>query len=168
MTVSAHDRARELILLRGVEGIDDSDAVWLAAHLVDCAECSGFAEELALAERALRSMPVTAPVALVSATQMRVRQRAAELRDQQARNFLIGISFCLGLLWSAASAFVGLRLSGWLANKIHIAPWIIAGGFVMFWLAPAVVFAIGLLAQHPLSTSARSDWPAAFFKEDSL
>ena len=89
---------------------------------------------------------------------MRVRQRAAELRDQQARNFLIGISFCLGLLWSAGSAFVGFRLSGWLADKIHVASWIIAAGFVVFWLAPAVAIAVGLLAYHPLSRSTHSDW----------
>ena len=168
MTNSEHERARELVLLRDVEGISDSDARWLASHLEGCAECSGFGEELAFAERALRSIPVTAPVALVSATQMRVRQRAAELRDHQARNFLIAISFCLGLLWSAGAAFVGLKLSGWLADKIHVAPWIIATGFIVFWLAPAIAIAVGLLVQHPLSHSARPDWLAARFKEDSL
>jgi hypothetical protein len=168
MTNSDHERARELVLLRDVEGIGDSEAVWLASHLEGCAECSGFTEELELAERALRSMPVTAPVSLVSATQMRVRQRAAELRDQQARTFLIGISFCLGLLWSAASAFVGLKLSGWLADKIHVAPRLIATGFVVFWLAPAVAIAVGLLAHHPLSRPAQTDWLAARVKEDLL
>ena len=168
MTNSYHERARELVLLREVEGISDGEAAWLASHLEGCAECSDFAKELALAERALRSIPVTASVSLVSATQMRVRQRAAELRDQQARNFLIGISFCLGLLWSAGSAFVGFRLSGWLADKIHVASWIIAAGFVVFWLAPAVAIAVGLLAYHPLSRSTHSDWWAARVKEDLL
>lgn len=168
MTNSYHERARELVLLREVEGVSDGEAAWLASHLEGCAECSGFAKELALAERALRSIPVTASVSLVSATQMRVRQRAAELRDQQARNFLIGISFCLGLLWSAGSAFVGFRLSGWLADKIHVASWIIAAGFVVFWLAPAVAIAVGLLAYHPLSRSTHSDWWAARVKEDLL
>ena len=168
MTNSYHERARELVLLREVEGVSDGEAAWLASHLEGCAECSDFAKELALAERALRSIPVTASVSLVSATQMRVRQRAAELRDQQARNFLIGISFCLGLLWSAGSAFVGFRLSGWLADKIHVASWIIAAGFVVFWLAPAVAIAVGLLAYHPLSRSTHSDWWAARVKEDLL
>lgn len=168
MTNSYHERARELVLLREVEGISNAEALWLTSHLEGCAECSDFAKELALAERALRSIPVTASVSLVSATQMRVRQRAAELRDQQARNFLIGISFCLGLLWSAGSAFVGFRLSGWLADKIHVASWIIAAGFVVFWLAPAVAIAVGLLAYHPLSRSTHSDWWAARVKEDLL
>ncbi len=168
MTNSDHERARELVLLRDVEGISDSEAAWLASHLEGCAECSAFAAELEFAGLALHSLPVTAPVALVSATQMRVRQRAAELRDQQARNFLIGISFSLGLLWSAGSAFVGFRLSGWLADKIHVAPLIIAAGFVVFWLAPAAAIAIGLLVHHPLSHSAQTDWQAARFKEDLL
>ena len=166
MTNSDHERARELVLLRDVEGISDIEAAWLTSHLESCAECSGFAEELALTERALRSIRVRASVALVSATQMRVRQRAAELRDHEARNFLIGISFCLGLLWSAGSAFVGLKLSGWLADKIHVASWIIATGFVVFWLAPAVAIAIGLLAYHPLSRSTHGDWWASRIKED--
>ena len=168
MTMSDHDRAQELTLLRDIEGISESEAAWLATHLGDCPECSGFADELALAGRALRSVPVMAPIALVTATQARVRQRAAELRDQQARNFLIGISFCLGLLWSAGSAFVGLKLSGWLADKIHVASWVIAAAFVVFWLAPAAAIAIGLLAHHPLSNPARTDWLAAHFKEDLL
>lgn len=166
MTNSDHERARELVLLRDVEGISGGDVAWLASHLESCAECAGFAEGLEFAERALRAEPVMASSALVSATQARVRQRAAELRDHQARTFLIGISFCLGLLWSAGSAFVGLKLSGWLADKIHVAQWIIATGFVVFWLAPAIAMAVGLLACHPLSGSA--DWLTARVKEELL
>lgn len=168
MTNADHERARELVLLRDIEGISDSEGMWLASHLESCAECAGFAEELELAAQALRSIPVKASVSLVSATQMRIRQRAAELRDQQARNFLIGISFCLGLLWSAGAAFVGLKLSDWLAGKIHVAPWIIASALVVFWLAPAIAIAVGLLVHHPLSTSARTDWLTARVKEDLL
>jgi anti-sigma factor RsiW len=168
MTNSDHERAREFLLLRDIEGISDSDATWVESHLTCCPECSSFVEELELAERALRSIPVTATLSLVSATQTRVRRRAAELRDQQARNFLIGISFCLGLLWSAGSVFVGLKLSGWLADKIHVASWIIATALVVFWLAPAVAIAIGLLVHSPLSNPARTDWLAARFKEDLL
>jgi len=168
MTNSDHERAHELVLLRDIEGISSGEAVWLASHLDGCTECSGFADALALTEATLRSIPVTASVSLVSATQMRVRQHAAELRDQQARTFLIGISFCLGLLWSAGSAFVGLRLSGWLADKIHVSPWIVASAFVVFWLAPAIAIAVGLLVHHPLSGPVRTDWMAQPFKEDLL
>ncbi len=168
MSNSDHERARELVLLRDIEGMSGDDAVWLASHLEGCGECSGFADGLEFAERALRAEPVMASSALVSATQMRVRQRAAELRDHEARNFLIGISFCLGLLWSAGAAFVGLKLSGWLADKIHVAPWIIATALVVFWLAPAIAMAVGLLVFHPLSNPARTDWLTARVKEELL
>jgi hypothetical protein len=166
MNGSDHEPARELVLLRDIEGISSGDAAWLESHLGSCADCSGFAEGLELTSPALRSLPVTASTSLVTATQARVRQRAAELRDHEARVFLIGISFCLGILWSAGSAFVGWRLSGWLAERIHVAPWIIAAGFVTFWLAPAVAIAIGLLVHHPLSNSVRTDWLAAHVKEE--
>ena len=153
MSDSKHERARELVLLRDVEGVSTSDAGWLDSHLAECAECAGFAEELQLATDALRSVPVTASSSLVSATQARVRQHAAELRDREARLFLIGISFCLGLLWSAGSMFIGWRFSTWLAERIHIAPWAIAAGLVIFWLAPAIAVALAFMAHY------RPSWP---------
>ena len=167
MNGSDHERARELLLLRDVEGISSGDAVWLDSHVGGCADCSVFAEELELTARALRSLPVTASASLVTTTQARVRQRAAELRDHQARVFLIGISFGLGLLWSAGSAFVGWKLSAWAAERIHVAPWIVAASFITFWLAPAVAVAIGLLLRHPLSYGGRTDWMAARVEEES-
>jgi len=166
MSNSDHERARELVLLRDVEDISGGDAAWLASHLEGCSECAGFAEELDLTRRELRSQPVTASASLVTATQARVRQRAAELRDHEAKIFLIGISFCLGLLWSAGSAFVGWKLSGWIGDRLHVAPWIIATGLVVFWLAPAIAIAIGLLAYRPLSHQRRADWLAAHIAEE--
>ena len=96
MNGSDHERARELVLMRDVEEVSHHDALWLEAHLSACAACSAFAEEVQLTARALRNMPVSASASLVMATQARVRARAAELRDHEARVFLIGISFCLG------------------------------------------------------------------------
>ncbi len=29
-------------------------------------------------------------------------------------------------------------MSGWLADKLHVAPWTVAAGLVVFWLAPAI------------------------------
>ncbi len=168
MTNSEHERARELVLMHDVEGMAESDGTWLESHLAACPDCAAFAEDLQLTSRFLRRMPVMASSSLVSSTQARVRQRAAELRDHQARVFLIGISFCLGLLWSAGSAFVGWKISGWLAERIHVAPLLISAAFVVFWLAPAIAIAVGLLIHHPLSSSARTDWLAARVKEELL
>ena len=160
MNASDHERARDLVLLRGIEGISAGDAKWLDSHLVECFECAAFAEELQLTTNALRSMPVTASSSLVGTTQARVRQHAADLRDREVRLFLIGISFCLGLLWSAGSMFIGWRLSAWLAERLHIAPWAIAAGVVIFWLAPAVAVAIAVLPRYPMSYPSRADWLA--------
>ena len=159
MNGSDHDRARELVLLGDVEGLSDSEAVWLEAHLSGCADCTGFAEELQLTARALRGMAATASSSLVATTQLRVRQRAVELRDHEAKVLLIGISFALGLLWSAGSAFVGWKLSAWLSQQIHVAPWIIAAGLVTFWLAPAIAMALALLIRYrPVSRYIGADW----------
>jgi hypothetical protein len=168
MIRSEHERARDLAMLRDVEGISESDGTWLELHITECGDCASFARGLELTSRALRNVPVMASSSLVSLTQARVRQRAAELHEQQVRNFLIGISFCLGLLWSAGSAFVGLKLSAWLADKIHVASWIVATGLVVFWLAPAIAIAVGLLANHRPCNPAGNDWLAGSFKEDSL
>jgi len=160
MSGSDHERARELVLIGDIDEIAHGDALWLEAHLSGCADCSEFAEEFQQATRALRNMPVTASLALVTDTQTRVRVRAAELRDHEARMFLIGISFCLGLLWSAGSAFAGWKLSGWLAERIHVAQWAVAAGLVTFWLAPAIAMALAfLLHSRPLSYPARVEWP---------
>lgn len=159
MNGSDHERARELVLMRDVEEVSQHDARWLEAHVSACADCSAFAEELQLTARALRNMPVTASGSLVMATQARVRARAAELRDHEARVFLIGIAFCLGLLWSAGSAFVGWKLSAWVAEKVHVAQWVIAAGLVIFWLAPAIAMALAFMVQYrPLSQYVRADW----------
>ncbi len=159
MNLSDHERARELVLLSDVEGLSDRDAIWLAAHLADCPECNAFTDQMKLASLVLRSVPVTARASLVMATQARVRARAAELRDHQARIFLIGISFCLGLLWSAGSMFIGWRFSSWLAERIHIAQWAVAAGLVVLWLAPAIAMALAFMVQYrPPSHYARADW----------
>ena len=159
MNGSDHERARELVLMSDVEEVSQQDALWLEAHLSGCADCSAFAEELRLAARALRNLPVTASASLVMDTQARVRARAAELRDREAKVFLIGISFCLGLLWSVGSAFVGWKLSGWLAERIHVAQWVIAAGLVIFWLTPAIAMAVAFMVQYrPPSRYVRSDW----------
>jgi hypothetical protein len=145
MNRSEHERARGLVLMQGLEEVSADESAWLAAHLGQCGECAEFAEALQLTAQALRSTPVQSGTLLVSATQARVRARAAELQDQQNRYFLIGISFCLGLLWSAGSLFLGWRLSGWLGERFHVAAWMVGAGMVLFWLLPAAAMTLVLV-----------------------
>ena len=147
MTRSDHERARELVLMQGVEDVSAGEGVWLESHLAACAECADFKEALELTSQAMRATPVLASSSLVSTTQARVRARAAELQDQQTRLYLIGISFCFGLLWSAGSMFLGWKLSGWLGERLHLEAWVIAAGLIVFWLLPAIAMA-GVLLFH--------------------
>jgi hypothetical protein len=146
-------------MLRDVEGVSESDAVWLEKHLGECGECAGFAESLQMTAQMLRLTPISTSPALVSVTQSRVRERAEELREREARVFLIGISFCLGLVWSAGSALAGWKLSSWLAQSIHVPAWAVAAGLVVFWLLPAI--AMGLIFLHdprPFLPQGRATW----------
>jgi hypothetical protein len=142
MTKLEHERAWDLITRRGVEGINNSEAAWLESHLSGCAECSEYAALAESAGRLLRSVAVNASPALVTATQGRLRTRALEMRERESRLFLIGVSFCLGVLSSTASAWLWWRFGGWVAQLLGLPESIVGPGVVLFWLLPAIVIAV--------------------------
>ena len=95
----------------------------------------------------LRSVAVTASPSLVMTTQARVRARALHLQEQQSRMVLIAISFCIGALSSALSAWLWWRFGGWVAERLGLSPAIVrAGSHSVSWLLPAVVIAVLMLA----------------------
>ena len=142
MTNHEHQRALDLIMRRDVEGIDGSEAAWLESHLTSCAECSSYAVSLRAAGQAFRSMPVMASHGLVTTTQARLRARALEIRERESRLFLIGVSFCLGVLSSTASAWLWWRFGGWVAEQVGLPQAIVGPGVLLFWLLPAIVIAV--------------------------
>jgi hypothetical protein len=137
-----HDRAIDLITRRGVEGIAAPDTEWLESHLSGCAECSEYAVLADSTGRLLRSVAVTASPGLVTATQTRLRARALEMRERDSRLFLIGVSFCLGVLSSTASAWLWWRFGGWVAQLLGLPESIVGPGVLVFWLLPAIVIAV--------------------------
>ena len=147
-----HERAMELITLRDVEGITENDARWLASHLDECPECAGFALAMSGAEQAVRSVTVMASAALVASTQARVHARAEQLREQQSRMVLIGVSFCLGVLTSTLTAWVWWKCGAWVAERLGLPVGIVEPGVLLFWLLPAIVIAV-LMAVFPPSLS---------------
>ena len=149
MNGNEHQRAIDLITLRDVEGISASDAGWLEAHLASCQECSSFETALSGTEQVLRSFAVMAPVSLVETTRARVRARAQEMREQQARMILMGISFCLGVLTSTLTAWVWWKCGAWVADRLGLPAGIVEPGVLLFWLLPAVVIAILLVVSPP-------------------
>jgi hypothetical protein len=149
MNGNEHQRAIGLIAHRDVEGISADDARWLEAHLQSCGECTGFAAALNDTEQALRSFAVMAPVSLVETTRARVHARALELREHQARMVLMGVSFCLGVLTSTLTAWAWWKFGGWVAEKLGLPSGIVEPGVLLFWLLPAVVVAIVMVAIPP-------------------
>jgi hypothetical protein len=159
MTNRDHERAIDLITRNGVEGIDRSEAAWLDLHLEGCPNCSSYASSLGAASQVFRSTPVMAGRSLVSSTQARLRTRATEMRERESRMFLVGISFCLGVLSSTASAWLWWKFGSWVVQLLGLPESIVAPGVVLFWLLPAIAFAMLMMfvprtvLNHPLMLS---------------
>lgn len=145
MTPNAHDEARELIAL--ADGASDAQQSWLQAHLEECSSCRDYAQAAGQVVAALRSVPVAADSRLVRATQMRVRFHASRLRETRERMWLVGMA-CFGVGLSAAlSAPLLWRLFAWMGEQAGISSPVWQASFVFFYIAPALVVSVLLLAR---------------------
>ena len=158
MTNQEHDRASELIMRQGTEEIAAQDAAWLDLHLSQCPDCAAFAASFEQAGTMLRSFPITASSSLVMSTQARVRVRAEQLREQHARVALMAVSFCVGVLFSTASAWLWWKVGDWVVEQMGLPHSIVAPGVLLFWLLPAISIAVLMVAvphrlAHPMLVS---------------
>jgi predicted anti-sigma-YlaC factor YlaD len=146
MTRNAHDEARELIALHG--DLSDPQQARLQAHLNECAACRDYSESAGHTIRALRSLPLAADARLVRATQMRVRFHATRLREARQRMWFVGMA-CLGVGLSATLTAPFLwRLFAWVATSAGVSnPIWQEAGFALFWIAPALVVGLLLMAR---------------------
>jgi predicted anti-sigma-YlaC factor YlaD len=152
MTRNVHDEARELIALG--DGLSDAEQKWLRAHLDECGECREYREAAGQVVMALRSVPLAADARLVRATQMRVRFHASRLREARQRMWLVGMA-CVGVGVSAAvSAPLVWKLFAWMGEWAGVSTTVWETGFAFFWIAPALVVSVLLLAH---GTHLRSD-----------
>jgi len=163
MTNAGHERAIELIARRGTEDLAATDLSWLESHLGVCAECSQFASDFESTGRFLRATAITATSRLVANTQARVRARAMYLNEQRSRMVLIAISFCLGAMSSAVSAWLWWRFGSWVADQLGLSQAIVQPGIMLFLLLPAIVIA-GLMLAIPHAT-VEQWWTAAMGSE---
>jgi len=161
MTRNAHDEARELIALAGANDKDLSGGqqTWLRAHLQECAVCRDYQEATGRAVAALRSMPLAADSRLVRATQMRVRFHASRLRETRERLWLVGMA-CLGVGLSATLTIPVLwRLFAWIGEWAGVSSWVWEAGFTFFWITPALVVSVLLLARGThLTNNGQKQW----------
>jgi len=156
MTHDAHEQARQLIALG--ESLAAAEETWLRSHLQDCQSCRNYADSTARLIRSLRSVPLAASPRLVHSTQRRVRLHADRLRQARERMWLVGMA-CLGVGLSAAvTAPLLWRLFAWIGEQAGVANPVWQAGFVFFFIAPALVVSVLLLARgtHLKSDEERS------------
>jgi predicted anti-sigma-YlaC factor YlaD len=145
MTRNAHDEARQLIALG--QGISDSDQKWLRTHLDSCSECRSYADATGRVVTALRSLPLAADARLVRATQMRVRFHAARLRETREHMWLVGVA-CVSVGISTALSIPLLwKLFAWFGGMAGVAAPVWETGFAIFFVTPALVVSLILLAR---------------------
>ena len=134
-----HERARKLLAAARVEGLSAADQAWLESHLDDCGDCRTYAESLERTVAALRSFPAPVDPALVEATHRRLRLRASELREHEARMWALWATCALSWILGALSAPLLWWGFEWIGQHIDApkAVWIAA--FVLWWLTPAAV-----------------------------
>ena len=140
-----HERAAQLIDTRQVESISAADGEWLKGHLEGCVACRERAQSTERALQSLRSAIATVNPSLVTRTQLRVRLRAQELREQQAGMRALWVSCAFSWILGAVSAPLLWQGLEWLGRRIVLprAVWLMV--FVFWWLAPAVAVAAVLV-----------------------
>jgi hypothetical protein len=150
-----HERAIELITRRGTEEVAPADLRWLNTHLESCGSCAQYAQDFDNTGRMLRATAITATPSLVASTQARVRARAMYLSEQRSRMVLIAISFCLGAMSSAVSAWLWWRFGAWVAERFGWSQTIVQPGIMLALVLPAIVIAGLMLAfPHPVTDGA--------------
>jgi hypothetical protein len=140
-----------MIALSGPEGLSSAELShaeesWLAAHLELCALCRQFAENSRETIRALRGIPIKASGRLVSTTRTRVRRRAEELHRQQERFWVICVCCAAVTLSTVATTPLLWRGFACLGQQARLSAPVWEGSFVVFYLTPAVLVGILLLA----------------------
>lgn len=155
MTTHEHERAIELITRRGTEDLAAGDLHWLNAHLDGCGPCAQYAQDFDNTGHVLRAISITATPSLVASTQARVRARAMHLQEQRSRMVLIAISFCLGAMSSAVSAWLWWRFGAWVAERFGWSQAIVQPGIMLALVLPAIVIAgLMLVFPHPVTDGA--------------
>ena len=141
MNQDAHARAQQLIAAARVEGIPAADQAWLEQHLEACHECEQFAAQTQRAIEALRWVAVSADPELVEATRQRVRLRAYQLAEREARMLPLAASCALAAavgLVTLTSLWQGFA---WLGEQWRLPALAWQAGFISAWFLPAALLA---------------------------
>ena len=141
-----HQQARELIAL-GSHGLKDTEQTWLRTHLNGCASCRDYTQAAEQLVRSLRSISISADLALVQTTKMRIRLHAQQLRQRQERQWLVWMSCILVGLSAAISTPLLWRGFEWLGEWARVSSPVWQVGFMVFWISPAIAASLIFLAR---------------------
>ena len=140
-TRDQHARAHELLLDRKAGVIGEKELSWLDGHLGRCSECSEHAAGMESGIHALQaaSQEVIASRQLVRATQMRVRERAAEMEAQRERMSPLAVAVSIASVWALGS--IPLTWEGFqmLASTWHLSTAVWQGAAIFTSIAPAAL-----------------------------
>jgi predicted anti-sigma-YlaC factor YlaD len=142
-----HEQARELIACSGAADANDESTAWLRRHLQECVECRDYADSAAQLASALHSIAFAADATLVRSTQIKVRARAEQLRQQNERMRLVWLSCCLLSLSGAATTPLLWRSFHWIGEMAQVPGPVWKIAFGLFWIAPAIAISIVLIAR---------------------
>src|SRR5438874_2611002 len=136
------DRAVELLVARGLE-LSGRDTDFLQSHLAKCSSCYEQSQTINNAVLEMRSDVVYANPVMVRATQMRVRERAAEMHQQQETMRPLWISSALALGWAVLSMPLLWQGFAWFGGINHLPDLVWQTGFGIMALAP--ITAVGTI-----------------------
>lgn len=142
-----HLRAQRLIL---GAALADPDAAWLRQHIQDCEQCAREAESAPWVKDELRAAAsqCVATRSLVHATQARVRERAAEMGQQEERMAPLWIAVTLAALWAALSAPFVWKGMEYLGHRAELSALVWQTAAVFVWLMPTgLITALALLSR---------------------
>lgn len=149
-----HDRAVDMMIARTTR-LSAEENTFLEGHLSSCPPCTERFQEIQNAVREMHNDIVYANPSMVRATQIRVRERAEQLRRQQETMRPLWISSALALGWAVVSMPLLWQGFAWLGHITHSPDVVWQTGFAVMALAPiTAVGTIGLASRfHNKATS---------------
>ena len=139
MTEDIHGRAERLIDEERIEGLDEADHSWLAAHLAECPRCSAVANATTRALSAFRALPIELPRGLADRTRFRVRLRAGELREREPGSRILWALTIVSWAFGVASAPLVWRAFSWFGHWVDVPKPVWVTGVVLWWALPALI-----------------------------
>ena len=159
-----HKRARLLIDVEQVEGLSPGERRWLEDHLAACEACADWAASAEAVLRALKSISFALPPGLAASTSLRVREKAAELKQRRMRNLALIAGCTVSWVVGVASAPLVWKLFEWFGTTLALPRIVWELGFFCWWLVPAAFAALPILwararAEREFSSGPIEAWP---------